>query len=143
MARPPRQEATQPEFSGFGRYAGPATLILSSLTPGSHIIFAIYQGDAVNLTSTSPTIEQIVEENTSMTLTASSNPVPYGVFVTLTASVTPGSSGVPTGVGEGSVTGESTIGLLLSIILVYVLFSERHLAAHNPVKRACPGRPDP
>src|ERR1700678_3105841 len=31
MARTPRQKAPQPEFSGFGRYAGPATLILSSL----------------------------------------------------------------------------------------------------------------
>ena len=34
MARPPRQQATHPEFSGFGRYAGPATLILSSLADG-------------------------------------------------------------------------------------------------------------
>src|SRR5580658_979788 len=57
----------------------------------------LYQGDAVNLTSTSTAIEQIVEENTSMTLTASSNPVPFGVFVTLTAAVSPSSSGMPTG----------------------------------------------
>ena len=34
MARTPRQTAPQPEFSGFGRYAGPATLILSSLADG-------------------------------------------------------------------------------------------------------------
>jgi len=34
MARASRQEATQTEFSGFGRYAGPATLILSSLAGG-------------------------------------------------------------------------------------------------------------
>jgi DNA-binding PadR family transcriptional regulator len=34
VARAPRQAATQTEFSGFGRYAGPATLILSSLADG-------------------------------------------------------------------------------------------------------------
>jgi DNA-binding PadR family transcriptional regulator len=34
VARASRQEATQTEFSGFGRYAGPATLILSSLADG-------------------------------------------------------------------------------------------------------------
>ena len=34
MARASRPEATQTEFSGFGRYAGPATLILSSLANG-------------------------------------------------------------------------------------------------------------
>jgi DNA-binding PadR family transcriptional regulator len=34
MARASRQDTTQTEFSGFGRYAGPATLILSSLAGG-------------------------------------------------------------------------------------------------------------
>jgi DNA-binding PadR family transcriptional regulator len=34
VARSPRQDPTQTEFSGFGRYAGPATLILSSLAEG-------------------------------------------------------------------------------------------------------------
>ena len=34
MARTSRQNTTQTEFSGFGRYAGPATLILSSLAEG-------------------------------------------------------------------------------------------------------------
>ena len=34
MARASREQATQTEFSGFGRYAGPATLILSSLADG-------------------------------------------------------------------------------------------------------------
>jgi DNA-binding PadR family transcriptional regulator len=34
MARTTRQEAAQSEFGGFGRYAGPATLILSSLADG-------------------------------------------------------------------------------------------------------------
>jgi DNA-binding PadR family transcriptional regulator len=34
MARTSRQKSTQTEFSGFGRYAGPATLILSSLAEG-------------------------------------------------------------------------------------------------------------
>jgi DNA-binding PadR family transcriptional regulator len=34
MARAPRQDPTHTEFSGFGRYAGPATLILSSLADG-------------------------------------------------------------------------------------------------------------
>jgi DNA-binding PadR family transcriptional regulator len=34
VARVSRKDVTQTEFSGFGRYAGPATLILSSLADG-------------------------------------------------------------------------------------------------------------
>jgi DNA-binding PadR family transcriptional regulator len=34
MARAKQEQTSQPQFSGFGRYAGPATLILSSLADG-------------------------------------------------------------------------------------------------------------
>jgi Bacterial Ig-like domain (group 3) len=87
--------------------SGTTALMLSTLAPGSHTIIAVYQGDAVNLTSPSPAITQVVEENTSVNLTPSSNPVPYGVFVIFTATVVPTSSGMPTGTVtfmEGSVT---------------------------------------
>jgi hypothetical protein len=86
-----------PLGSGALNSSGVATLSISTLTLGSHSILAVYAGDAVNLTSTSTALVQMVVENTSMTLTASSNPAPAGTFIIFTATVVPGSSGTPTG----------------------------------------------
>ena len=77
--------------------SGVATLTLSTLALGSHTIIAVYLGNVADLTSTSSEIVEIVQENTSVTLTASSNPAPFGTFVTFTATVAPGSSGTPSG----------------------------------------------
>ena len=83
--------------SGTLNQSGVATMMIATLSLGSHSIDAVYAGDAVNLTSTSAVLTQTVDENTSMTLTASSNPVPAGTFDTFTATVNPGASGTPTG----------------------------------------------
>ena len=79
---------------------GARTLSTNTLAVGSHSITAVYGGDGNFITSTSPTLNQAVnQDGTSTALSSSVNPSVNGQSVTFTATVTaaaPG-SGTPTG----------------------------------------------
>ena len=69
--------------------SGIATLATSKMNADSYPLTAVYLGDANNLSSTSPVINQVVTEATSSTtLTSSPNPSASGEVVTFTATVT-------------------------------------------------------
>ena len=67
--------------------AGMATYTTSSLQDGQNPIFVYYLGDAVNAPSSGSFMEVIASTFTTVTLTASTNPAPYGVPVVFTATV--------------------------------------------------------
>jgi uncharacterized repeat protein (TIGR01451 family) len=79
---------------------GVATFTTAALSVGNHSITAVYSGDANDFGSTSNTVTQVVnQDSTTTTLALSPNPSVYGQIVTFTASVKvngPG-SGTPTG----------------------------------------------
>jgi hypothetical protein len=83
--------------------AAKATFSTSTLAVTSHSITAVYSGDANFTTSTSSAVAQVVNQDGSVTVVASSlNPSVYGKSVTFTATLTaaaPG-SGTPTGTVE-------------------------------------------
>lgn len=87
---------------------GVASLSTSALGVGSHSLTAVYEGDALNTTSTSNTVTQAVSQaSTSTVLTSSANPAGYGTSLTLTATLSGGSN------PGGSVTfkdGATTLG---------------------------------
>jgi len=69
--------------------SGVATLTRSNLSAGSYPVTAEYLGDASNLNSTSPVVNQVVTQATSSaTLTSSPNPSASGQAVTFTATIT-------------------------------------------------------
>lgn len=79
---------------------GTATLPLSTLGNGSHVITAQYGGDSNSTGSTSPSVTQNVvapAAATTTTLASSFNPAIVGKAVTLTAAVTSGTPGTITG----------------------------------------------
>jgi len=80
--------------------SGLAKISTRTLAVGSHSITASYGGDANFITSTSPTLNQAVnQDGTSTVLSSSVDPSVYGQSVTFTATVSaaaPG-SGTPTG----------------------------------------------
>jgi len=79
---------------------GVATFTTSTLSVGSHSITAIYCGDANDSGSTSNTVTQVVnQDSTTTTLASSIIPSVYGQSVMLTATVSANSpgSGTPTG----------------------------------------------
>jgi hypothetical protein len=78
---------------------GKAALTLSTLSPGSHALTAVYQGSSNFGASTSLSIQQTVKPAaTSTALTSSINPSTFGQSVILTATVAPApGSGTPTG----------------------------------------------
>ena len=86
--------------SGTLNSSGHAAISTKTLTVGLHAITAIYGGDSNFLTSTSPTLNQAVnQDGTSTVLSSSVDPSVYGQSVTFTATVSaaaPG-SGTPTG----------------------------------------------
>jgi hypothetical protein len=92
---------------------GTATFITGTLSVTSHPITAVYGGDALDTSSTSSQLNQIVNRApTTTTITSSVNPSVYGQSVTLTATVSPstatGTVGFfdgTTSVGSGSVSG--------------------------------------
>jgi hypothetical protein len=74
-----------------------ATLMISTLTVGTHNITATYNGDSNFVTSTSPVLPQVVQSVQGATMTAltvSPNPAAFGAIVTLTAKVS-SSTGTP------------------------------------------------
>ena len=81
-----------------------ATFTSTTLTVGSHTITAVYNGDASDASSTSPTVTQLVNAaikvNASAVVTSSLNPSVFGQSVTFTATVSaasPPGPGTPTG----------------------------------------------
>jgi sugar lactone lactonase YvrE len=80
---------------------GTATLPADSLSvsftaPGNHILTAVYSGDTLTETATSPPLTQVVLYTTTATLTSSVNPIDVNASTTLTATVH-ASTGTPTG----------------------------------------------
>ena len=79
---------------------GSASVAISSLTAGNHSITAVYNDDSNFVTSTSPSMTQVVNAAaTSTSLTSSLNPTIRGLPVTFRATVSPVSP------GGGTVTG--------------------------------------
>src|SRR5208282_3639322 len=76
------------------------TFSTSALAVGSHSITVVYSGDTDFTTSTSAAVTQVVNEDATTSVVASSaNPSVFGQLVTFTATVTanaPG-SGIPSG----------------------------------------------
>jgi Bacterial Ig-like domain (group 3)/Bacterial Ig-like domain (group 2) len=68
---------------------GTATYSTSTLAIGSHAIKATYGGDSNDNTSTSGTLTQTVKQASSVALTSTPNPSPYGAVLTFIAAVTP------------------------------------------------------
>ena len=77
--------------------AGQASLTVTGLAVGDHVLTAAYGGDAQTLGSTSAALtETVAPAVTAVTLASSENPAPVGVAITLTATVT-GAGATPTG----------------------------------------------
>lgn len=96
---------------------GVAQLTLSNLSPGAHVITAIYNGDSNFTGSQSPTYqENITQASTTIAVATSASPVLLGQTPTFTATVQPSAStaatglalffadGSPTPIGSASVT---------------------------------------
>jgi prepilin-type N-terminal cleavage/methylation domain-containing protein len=89
---------------------GTATFQVSNLSVGSHILTAVFSGDALYSSNTSPAWTQVVNQGTtSVNLTSSPNPSSFSQSVTFTAAVI----SVPPAVATGTVTfkdGGTTLG---------------------------------
>jgi hypothetical protein len=92
--------------------SGIATFSTSSLGVGSHSITAVYGGDTDFTTSTSSTVDQTVDQDsTTSSVASSANPSVFGQSVTFTATISANSPG--SGTPTGSVTfedGSTTLG---------------------------------
>ena len=79
--------------------SGVATFATAALVAGTHVITAVYAGDATYQASTSKGLMQVVNHNASVTtLVPSANPSVYGQALTLIATVAPVTGSVmPTG----------------------------------------------
>src|SRR3989442_968186 len=95
---------------------GSASLVTSTLTTGNHSLTAVYNGSQNFLTSTSPAVTQVVNSQTTTSLTAPPNPSVFGQAVTLTAVVSPVAPG--TGVPTGTVTFRDGATVLATVTLV-------------------------
>jgi len=90
--------------------SGTASYSTSTLAVGSHSIKATYSGDSNYNTSTSSTLTQTVKQPSSVALTSSANPAPYGSALTFTASVTPSAAtGTVTFYDGGTALGSGTL----------------------------------
>ncbi len=95
---------------------GNASLVTSTLTTGNHSLTTVYSGSASFLASTSPAVNQVVNSQTTTSLTAPPNPSVIGQAVTLTAVVSPVAPG--TGVPTGTVTFRDGATVLATVTLV-------------------------
>jgi hypothetical protein len=77
---------------------GAAIFTTNSLSPGSHSITAVYEGNSTTSGSTSKPLDQVVNAITTTTVQSSQNPSTYGQPVTFTANVN--SAGGPPPDGE-------------------------------------------
>jgi hypothetical protein len=108
--------------------AGAATFNIASLAIGSHSLSVTYNGDALDLSSSSPSYNLTVPEGTpKITLTGFPNPSIYGQMVTLTATM---ASSVATGTitfKDGSTTlGTSTLTGGTAIFSIATLAAGQH-----------------
>lgn len=76
--------------------ANTASVSVSFSTTGDHILTAVYSGDNLTETATSPPLTQVVLYTSTVTLTSSVNPVNVNANTLLTATVK-SSTGTPTG----------------------------------------------
>ena len=92
-----------------------ASLTTSALTPGTHLVTAVYSGDANYNPATSTVDSQVVnQESTTTTVASSLNPSPFMQSVTFTATVAPTSgTDQPTGTVQFSVDGTNTGGPIM------------------------------
>src|SRR6266705_1402414 len=95
---------------------GSASLVTSTLTTGNHSLTTVYSGSANFNASTSPAVNQVVNSQTTTSLTAPPNPSVFGQAVTLTAVVSPVGPG--TGVPTGTVTFRDGATVLGTVTLV-------------------------
>jgi len=73
--------------------SGIATYAAGGMSPGAHTLTAVYEGDAINLASTSSPLTQTINPaSTTTALTSSANPSVAGRNAVLTASVFPASA---------------------------------------------------
>jgi Bacterial Ig-like domain (group 3) len=92
--------------------AGVATLPISTLTAGTHSITASYAGDANYAASVSNAVSEVINKQTSetITLTSSLNPAAFSASVTFSATVPNSATGTvtfydgATSIGTGTVT---------------------------------------
>ncbi len=84
-------------LTGTGGTTGAATFTTSALALGTHTIIAVYAGDSLDTTSTSPTLSELIQPTTDgIALTSSANPAIYNSALVLTAQVT-GTGAPPSG----------------------------------------------
>jgi hypothetical protein len=96
--------------SGTLNGGGQATFTTSALAVGTHLMTAVYGGDASYLSSISVPLPQLVTASTaSTTLASSNNPSSLGAPVTFTATVSPGATGTVTFRDGGSTIGSATL----------------------------------
>jgi hypothetical protein len=89
---------------------GIATLSISTLTPGTHLISAAYSGDNNYAASSSPVVTETIQAATPVTLSSSANPSTFGQSVTFTATVSSsGATGKVTFSGGATVLGASPL----------------------------------
>jgi hypothetical protein len=89
--------------SGSGQLdgTGKATYTTASLTVGSHSITAVYGGDSNDATSTSPALTEVVNSNTTPTVTITLSPTNITTAQVLTVTISVGGvSGNPTPTGS-------------------------------------------
>jgi autotransporter-associated beta strand protein len=80
--------------------SGQTTLTTSALAVGSHSITVVYSGDADFTTSTSSTLTQVVnKDSTTSAFASSANPSVFGQSVTFTATITANAPGAGTPAG--------------------------------------------
>jgi hypothetical protein len=91
--------------------SGQSAFTTSSLSVGTHPITATYNGDANNGPSSSTPLSQVVNQGaTTITLTSSQNPIPFGQTVMFTATVTGrGPTGTVTFKDGGTTIGSGTL----------------------------------
>ena len=94
---------------------GSASLVTSTLTTGNHSLTTVYSGSANFNASTSAAVNQVVNSQTTTSLTAPPNPSVFGQAVTLTAVVSPVAPG--TGVPTGTVTFRDGATVLATVTL--------------------------
>jgi ribosomal protein S11 len=93
---------------------GVASITTSALPAGQLTLQASYNGATYFTASNSVPFDQTVNENTTTAVSISPNPLVFGQFVTVTATVTPATSGTPTGFVTIYLNGANVGNLLLS-----------------------------
>jgi hypothetical protein len=95
---------------GTGTLSGGATsLNISTLTQGTHIITAVYSGDANDATSTSAPLSQAVKLITGLGYTSSLNPSVVGQSVSLTVTINSAATGTVQFIDSGTLLGTITV----------------------------------